>query len=482
MKKYLLILMVLAATLILVACDISVIPPTLPDEPIDPTENTIESFERLFNDEVAKTITVKITKKEWDALDQSMLDYAEKYNGDLRNNVYVRADMVFSDDQGEIVVEDVGFRTRGNLSRVRIQNDDGTLNMSHFKISFQENFGIQADHRKRHVFELSEIDLKWNRNGDPTYLNEKFSFEMFNAFNIMSQRTTLAKFYIELDDTTHFYGLYTIFEPIDQYFLTRRLDEEARQGDLYRALWQQQGPATLSYPLPANAVGVRSIANNYRPSYDLKTNRQGNEHQTLLSFVENINAYQGEQFRTFIREHMEVEDFLRFLAVGVVLGNPDDYRAMGNNYFLYHNPKTNKWSMIPYDYDHGLGQGWYESSVYPYYSVGSDIYTWFNLANHINPGHNYIHPLVDKILSIPEYQLFYEAFLEELVTNELLFSYSHFYPIYEQQKNLYDLDLEDAMFPLRFGLRNIEYYITQKQSDVLNQLAYYQKNPDQRGA
>ncbi|MFU8786458.1 MAG: CotH kinase family protein [Candidatus Izemoplasmataceae bacterium] len=448
------------------------------------TSFNIEPFDRLFNDNVLKSFTIQISEEEWLKYDQEMLNYASLFNGELRTDYYARVNLIYEDHLGSVVIEDVGFRTRGNLSRVRIQNDDGALNLSHFKFSFDEDFNDASisHNRNRNVFELEEIDLKFNRNWDSTYLTEKFSMDLFNAYGVYAAYTTLANIYVQIGNETHFYGVYTLFEPIDKNFLERRFDDAASEGNLYKNLWQQYGPAALQHPIPNNALGIKDTSINYRPAYDLKTNKDSFDTTSLEQFIYQINRLNGSAFKTYIEEHFEVDLFLKLMAVGVLLGNPDDYRAMGNNYYFYHNPVTNKFMMIPYDYDHGMAQGWDASPVFSNWTVGANIYTWGNVNKHLLGVNNYPHPLSDKILSIPEYQIIYESHLRELIDPaNNLFSFNHFNQVFETQKAMYDPFVDQAMMNQRFGLRNIEWYINAKVADVQQQLTYYYNNPSKRG-
>jgi spore coat protein H len=485
LKKLFVILSIILLLVILGSCDINL---GNKDNQKNPKEkDNVESFERFFDDSISKKITIEITANEWNQLDNHMVDYYQRFDN-YRTDQYAKADMVYQDSNGTVVVSNIGFRTRGNTSRGRIQNQDGSLNIRNFKISFKETFDMDTlkSLSNRTVFELEEIDLKHSKNDqepyyDPTYLTEKFSLDLMKSFGVPAAHTTLVEFYIKIGPTTHFYGLYTAFEPIDQMFLQRRLDTDAASGNLYKALWQQYGPASLQVITNPKAVGIKDTSINYRPAYDIKTNRKSNTGSDLKSWVRDLNAKNGHDFKIFIEETFEVDLFLRLLAINVLLGNPDDYRAMGNNYYLYKNPKTNKWMMIPYDYDHGLGQGWRGEPVFNQWTIGFDIYTWGNLNKVFLNQSSHPHPLSDKILLVPEYQLRYESYLKELINpSNDYFNFSTFHLIYQQQKSLYDHKLHMAMNNMRFDLRNVSWYMNQKIVDIENQLLYYQNQPTKR--
>jgi hypothetical protein len=473
MKKCATMLMMFVFTVLLVSCDISL-------GPIASVKGqNYESFERLFDDTKVKTLRVIITKEKWDELDNAMIDYFVRH-GHYRTDYMVEANLEFTDQEGIVDIERIGFRTRGNMSRDRIQNDEGEPQFQNFKISFHEDYTPEIS--KRTVFELEEIDLKGNRNYDETYLTEKFSLDLMKSFGVFAAQTTLVKFLITIGDQTYDYGVYTAFEPIDDNFIKRRLTKEASDGHLYKSLWQNFGPANLGYIQNNRAIGIKNEAINYRPTYDLKTRKWEENHTNLREFIDKINGYNNHDFIQYIEENFEVDMFLRYLAVGALLGNPDDYRAMGNNYYLYQNASTQKWMIIPYDYDHGMGQGWNGGGLFEDWSVGLDIYDWANVNAHLLGQPNYPHVLVDRILSYETYQLTYESYLAELINPENnYFTQASFMSLYEEQKALYDNLLVNSMINnLAFGLRNVMTYIDDKTKAIEQQLTFYQTNPDQR--
>lgn len=485
MKRFSLIIISALMMFILSACDYQLTPrpeteptdipslPSTPDETPMTNPGNIEPFERLFDDSKIKSLTIVITEQAFEDLNDEMYQYHEQF-GNFRTDLYARADLLYEDDEGTLLIEDIGFRTRGNTSRVPLMNGNGDLNLSHFKISFKEDFDIEALEplKDRTVFELEEIDMKFNRNGDSTYLTEKFSLDLMRDFGVHAAHTTLAKVYVKIGSANYFYGIYTLLEPIDKNFIQRRYDksEDRDEGDLYKVLWQQFGPAALENNYDSRAIGIKDESINYRPAYDLKTNKKSSDHSDLKTFIHNINTLSDSAFRTYIADRFDVDRFLKYLAVNVVLGNPDDYRAMGNNYYFYHEPISNMWTLIPYDYDHGMAQGWDGSPIFSNWTVGADIETWGNLNTYLT-GREVSHPLSDRILNIPEYMTMYKAYLDTLVEGNSWFHEDRFVSLYESQKTLYEDSLMMTMYDsIPFGLRNVISYIQNKRADVRDQL------------
>ena len=103
---------------------------------------------------------------------------------------------------------------------------------------------------------------------------------------------------------------------------------------------------------------------------------------------------------------MDVDLFLRFLAVNVAVGMWDDYWVNGNNYYFYFDTQ-HRFYFIPYDYDNTLGT--------------TKPINGMNNAGTQNPlywgSRNGDRLLVKKVLSIAEYETRYKQYLKTIVTS-----------------------------------------------------------------
>src|SRR5262249_50985967 len=66
-----------------------------------------------------------------------------------------------------------------------------------------------------------------------------------------------------------------------------------------------------------------------------------------------------DQRRQALAQALDVEQFLNFLAVEMIVANWDGYAIHQNNYRIYHNPVSDRMAFIP----HGLDNTFFESGL-----------------------------------------------------------------------------------------------------------------------
>lgn len=441
----------------------------------------LTDYENLFDPSIKHTFVIDFTEQEWDALNNDMIEYNEMY-GSYKSNNYRKVDVTYYGDDEEILIQDVGIRSKGNNYSRRLPEVDGNYRDIHYALKFNETFDTiegtdqYTNLKTREVFDLEKIYCKWNKNlennqGSESYISEVYSNELFREVGVIAPASTLAKFVVRIDGEIVTSSLYVIQESLDEEFIRRYFQETPTKevGDLYKVVW----PGTLEplsefneyYSLQDNpsypnswyhTYGVRNWETNVRPTYGKETNDENLDYSNLLTFTQELANNNQTELKAFLEENFDVDNWLKSLAIAVYLGNPDDYRSNSNNYYLYFD-QSNYLTYIPFDFDHSLGQGWNGGDGFIDYSVGNDIYTW---KGNYNPDA----PLVTQILEIEEYQIIYENYLEEFI-NDGTFSYQSFNDLYEIYEGVYGDEFE---------MHNYKYsYITDKIAAVLEDVEYY---------
>lgn len=423
-----------------------------------------ENYDRFFDTINHKKLVIQLTHRNATLLNSVMKDYFDKF-GNYRSDTYVSSDLFYEDSYGIIEMKDVPFRTRGNLSRTRFLNDEGQLNLNHFKLKFNQQFSNV--NREGYLFGLEELDLKYNRNQDETYMNEYGALKLYESLEVHAQRSTLIYVEVHIDETIYQVGVMTAFEPIDEWFIKRRFETDDNQiGDLYKSLWQQFGPANLTN-FKEGTIGMKDVKINYRPSHDLKTNKSFSTHEHLLLLINVLSSEDNNYKKAFVEIHFDIDQLARYFAVSLLLGNPDDFRSMANNYYLYFDIVDEKYHIIPYDLDHSLGQGWDGAPVFQDQLVDTRLYHFGELFSYLG-GQPIHHPLIEVIFELDNFRELYELYLRALI--DTTFHFSFFKDHIDLYKAIFEDDVKDSMLSIPFGYRNLETFIELKRQSVIVQL------------
>ena len=335
-----------------------------PNYDSDVNKDQMDDFNMLFDPNNHISFELDISDKELAKLQRDYENYSAKGS---KSPIYRMANLnvtITTPDGNEYyyTIEQVGVRMKGNTSRTSFYNsNEGMYNLVHFKISFQETFddaqyygadalkwtdeAARKERKNRTFATLEKIDIRWNRNDDPTYIREMYAYELYREQGVLAPHTNLASVDIGKDHA----GVWLIYEPIDKIFLEKNLPAEALGGDLYKLGWTNEGATFTSF----RSYGVEDEDAVKFYVYDLKTNKKTSDHSSLRNFISTINS--SSATRSSIENVLDVDNFLRYAAVSYVVGNPDDLRNNYNNTYIYFRADTGQMLLIPYDMDRGLG-------------------------------------------------------------------------------------------------------------------------------
>ncbi|MDX1699533.1 MAG: CotH kinase family protein, partial [Melioribacteraceae bacterium] len=319
-----------------------------------------ESYKVYDDSEVA---VIKIT------MDQNDLEWM--FSNSHSDSMHL-ARVHFKNSQIDEIVDSVGIRIRGNTSR------------ESFKKSLKLSFNTFI--RGGKFYSLEKLNLNGEHN-DPSIARSKICWDFFNAIGIKSSRAAHAAVYMN----DQYYGLYISVEHIDENFVSKNYDDDT--GNLWKCLFG----ADLNYiSSDPNSYKIGSVENRV---YDLKTNRSADDYSKLAELIDFINNSDHQDFQQQISQKINLLETLQYFAFNILSGSWDDYWALSNNYYLYHEPSYDIFHLIPYDYDNTFGISWFETdwaSVSPY--------TFGKVVD--GP-----RPLIEKILEVPEFHNLYTHIL-----------------------------------------------------------------------
>ena len=347
------------------------------DDPNVVVPTTNQTFLDFFNYDSKVEIELKFTNQSI----VKLKEYAEGEGNEnfIKNEMYHPCTAKITVNGETTILEEVGVRMKGNLSRDTDFVDNSghfdTNHLCHFKLSFNQTFedksfyythnwnnddAGKAERIDRKYGAMKKLDLKWNRNYDNTFTKETYVLDAFRNEGVLAQHANLVKLTVK-SDSDQYTTTYQALESVDKRML-KAFNKNDTDGDLYKCTYTDMGPATLN-GYDNNHIGVEGV--NYRPIYNLKTNEETSNFSSIKSFIGEVkktkkdNNLDGEAYYSNISKYMDVDNFLKFSALSWVFGLPDDLRNNYNNYYIYFN-KDNKAVFIPYDNDRCLGvkNGW----------------------------------------------------------------------------------------------------------------------------
>ena len=407
-----------------------------------------EIYNQLFDINNKVEIDVDITNSELKKIQQ---DYDNYSSWGSKSPIYRKANLSItittSKDSYTYYVEDIGIRMKGNTSRTSFyDSSEGIYNLIHFKVDFQETFSDKDYYgkdakdwkdddagkkaRKNRTFAtLEKLEFKWNRNDDCTYIREYYAYEMYRANGVLAPHTNLTSF----DIAGIHEGVFMMYEPIDEIFIEKYVDEKDRGGDLYKCGWTFNGAGFFT----KSSIGVENEDTGEFYNYDLKTNKKTSDHALLKNLISVLNGNKVSKEK--IAEVVDMENFLKFEAVSYFVGNPDDLRNNYNNHYIYFNKSTGKLIIIPYDMDRcfGITNGWDPTGN------GMTAVSPFS-QNAEGAGHSQGNPLYIKTVDEGGYYIAeYAEVLAEISNSEWLTS-EHFNKFYEIARNNYKDDTKPS--------------------------------------
>lgn len=276
---------------------------------VAPTPQTVSNADAFFDDTVLHEIRLAINGRDWQSLKDNYLDNTP-YPCDLRWR--------------EHVVRNIAIRSRGTGSRSGIKPG---LRVDFDKYTTDQKF-----------LGLKSVILR-NNTQDASNLHERLSMWLFRRLGLPASREAHTKLFI--NDV--YAGVYTIVESVDKAFLKRTFGED--EGYLYKYDYPADGqpyfftdrgsdPA-LYVPLP------------FKP----ETHESDPRPEFIVQLVKAINESSVGAFRSAAAEYLDLQKFLRHVAVENFVADNDGF--MGdygiNNFYFYRFTDKKLFTFIAWD-------------------------------------------------------------------------------------------------------------------------------------
>jgi hypothetical protein len=165
---------------------------------------------------------------------------------------------------------------------------------------------------------LKRIALQ-NMHQDETMVHEHAYAWLCARLGLPAQRNG----YAELEINGEWYGLYLVTEVIDEQFIDRVWPDDD-DGPLYEA------------------VSDDFTADDSR--FELQ---EESEAMAIEDIVDIVDDTSGEDFHAMLETHFDLDLLLTYWALDIMTGNSDGYVLHSNNYYVYGQPLTQRWTLVP---------------------------------------------------------------------------------------------------------------------------------------
>lgn len=419
----------------------------------------------LFGPDKVWQVHITIPTRNWEVMQPKKAPFffggkpAEKPAGEQRGAFgydfeYMPGDLEFDGK----TYKDVGVRFKGNSTYM--------MSAGGLKRPFKIDIDRFTDDHDFHGLKMLNLG---NNASDASQLREALGYIVFRAAGVPAPRTA----FVELTLTVpgkhdrEFVGLYTLIENIDKAFLNNHFPKHSKG-----MLVKPEGIQSLTYLGP----DWQPYEDKYRPKKETDAKQQ----QRLREFVRLVNFADDAAFKDQIAKQLDMDLFLRYLAACAAMSNLDSFVGTGHNYFLYLNPRDDRFVMLPWDLNNALGNFGMMGSL-------EQQTEWTVKKPYLGSSR-----LTARVLAIPEYDAAYRKHLRDLIDQGFKPETLHA-TIDQLQKTIKpSLDKEAkakrndgaGMFGLMLGAAppDLKKFVSQRAASVIAQLDGKAEGKEMRGA
>ncbi|KAF9585676.1 hypothetical protein BGW38_001259 [Lunasporangiospora selenospora] len=290
---------------------------------------TYPSKSKAFKEDQIATIHITGTPAAIDAMNQN-----PTAESDIRVNFrFINANTIHTQTN-------ITFKTSGKSSK------------DYAKQSFKLKFDTEYNQT---FFSRPNIKLR-SEATDPTLMREKLYIDTLNSLGVPTQQGS----YVRLFINNEAYGLYLMVDDIKKSFCKQTIhggDNAVLPGSLIQGNAPSVSEqADLVYKGPNEA----DYNKDFYTMQNLGANPPTAPFTQFYAFMADIQAYDPATTADplgYWNKRLDLDGFLRNMALEYLTGAFDNYWMAGSNYFMYFNPKLNKWQWVPTDFDGVIGNG-----------------------------------------------------------------------------------------------------------------------------
>lgn len=176
---------------------------------------------------------------------------------------------------------------------------------------------------------------------DPSMMRNALSFRFFKTIGVPSPTTR----HCILRINGHHEGVYLLIEAVNHAFFRRR------GISVNTLVYADNDSANFSLTSPETGRRKKTLFEGYKQIIGSENGRL-----RLKSFIRKLHLLKGERLHAYLRQRVDTDNYLRWLAGAVLTGN---YDGFDQNYAIYEHGTSRRYRIIPWDYEGTWGRNCY---------------------------------------------------------------------------------------------------------------------------
>ncbi|MFT6502194.1 MAG: spore coat protein CotH [Crocinitomicaceae bacterium] len=341
MKKIILSTLILCVTILSCKKEVTV---TQGDGYADWTAETHSAsspdYSEVFGDSEVRRIDITIDKAYWKLMEKHLSNFYSSSGGGggdftEATPIYVPCNLEYNG----INWYNVGIRYKGNSS-LQSAYSSGISKLP-LRLNFDEFSNDYPELTGQNFYGFNELSLSSSYK-DQSLMREKVASDLFRDFDVPCARSVFCRVYVDFGEGSTYFGLYTMLEVVFDSML------ENEFGSAYGNCYKPDGD------------GASFAEGSFDESY-FENKTDGTDWSDVRSLYDVLHSSERTSnpasWRTSLESVLDVDQYLKYMAVNFTIQNWDTYGRMTHNYYLYNNPSDSKLNWIPWDNNEAFDEG-----------------------------------------------------------------------------------------------------------------------------
>ncbi|MBT5708697.1 MAG: hypothetical protein HOI66_20465 [Verrucomicrobia bacterium] len=271
------------------------------------------TFEELYDSSELLDVRITLSETDWNTIRVQSRSMVQALGEERRTG---KAETPFTYVTGDILINGVEFKSVG----IRKKGFIGSLddNRPSLKVKFNHTDS------KAKVAGMTQLTLNNNKQ-DGALVSQTMAYSLFSQAGLPASKTSYAKVMVNGQSL----GIYTNVESARQPLVQRGFGTD--KGTLFEGT-------------------IVDFFDGWASGFEHKFGPEEIGRKKLQSVIDTLNGPDGELVAS-LGKVIDLDDFLKFWAIESLIGFWDGYSGNQNNFFVYHNPKTDRLHFLPWGAD-----------------------------------------------------------------------------------------------------------------------------------